>query len=92
MSEYSEPSGSLRKLSDAQLMAEAQALETELASQEQLANYRQRRKRQSELIRRWRPWERATGPRTGEGRARVSRNAYKGGVRLLLRQLAQLLR
>jgi hypothetical protein len=28
-----------------------------------------------------RPWERSTGPRTQKGKARVSRNAYRGGQR-----------
>jgi hypothetical protein len=44
------------------------------------------------LIQRWKPWERSTGPKTPEGKARVSRNAYKGGTRPLLRELARLLR
>jgi len=52
----------------------------------------QRRSHQSQLIRNWMPWERSTGPRTAGGKARVARNAYKGGVRLLLRQLAKTLR
>jgi hypothetical protein len=38
----------------------------------------QRRKRQSELIRQFRPWERATGPRTPEGKARAARNGSRG--------------
>jgi hypothetical protein len=29
----------------------------------------ERRKRQAQMIRRWRPWERSTGPRTPEGHA-----------------------
>ena len=41
----------------------------------------QRRREQARAIRRWKPWERSTGPRTGEGRARSSRNAYKGRQR-----------
>ena len=45
-----------------------------------------------ELIRHWKPWERSTGPKTIEGKARVSRNAYKGGARALLRELARMLR
>ena len=49
----------------------------------------ERRKRQSELIRRWQPWARSTGPRTAEGKARASRNRYKGGTRPLLRDLAR---
>ncbi len=52
----------------------------------------ERRAQQSELIRLWKPWDRSTGPRTLEGKARVSRNAYKGGTRALLRELARLLR
>ena len=52
----------------------------------------ERRARQAELIRYWRPWERSTGPRSDNGKATVSRNAYRGGWRKLLRQLSQLLR
>ena len=40
----------------------------------------ERRKRQSELIRHFRPWERSTGPRTTEGKARASRNGYRGAT------------
>jgi hypothetical protein len=36
--------------------------------------------------------ERSTGPKTAEGRARVSRNAHNGGVRATLRKLSKLLR
>ena len=42
--------------------------------------------------RRWRPWERSTGPRTVEGKLRSSRNAYRDGTRALMRQLNALLR
>ena len=38
----------------------------------------ERRARQAALIKTWKPWQRATGPVTEEGKARVSRNAYKG--------------
>ena len=41
----------------------------------------ERRQRQSELIRRWKPWEKTTGPKTEEGKKRVSHNAYKHGMR-----------
>ena len=34
----------------------------------------ERRARQAELIRKWKPWEKSTGPKTDEGRAVVSRN------------------
>ena len=49
----------------------------------------ERRQRQAELIRQWRPWEQSTGPRTPEGKARVSRNAWKGGHRAQLRALSK---
>jgi hypothetical protein len=52
----------------------------------------ERRARQSAAIRQWRPWERSTGPRTAAGKARVARNAYKGGSRGALRLLSCLLR
>ena len=45
----------------------------------------------SQLIRAWKPWERSTGPRTPDGKAKVSRNAWKGGERPALRLLARLL-
>jgi hypothetical protein len=48
-----------------------------------------RRARQSKAIQRWKPWERSTGPRTAAGKARVSRNAYKGGQRPNGRALAR---
>lgn len=51
-----------------------------------------RRARQAELIRLWRPWEKATGPRSAAGRARCARNAWKGGTRTTLRELAGALR
>ena len=49
----------------------------------------ERRAPQAELIRQWKPWEQSTGPRTPEGKAKVSQNAYKGGVRPMLRELAR---
>ena len=50
----------------------------------------ERRQRQAELIRNWRPWAKSTGPRTPEGKARVSRNAWKGGHRAELRELTKM--
>ena len=41
----------------------------------------ERRARQSALIRNWRPWEAATGPRTADGKARCARNALRHGGR-----------
>src|SRR5215207_7854608 len=52
----------------------------------------ERRIRQAALIQQWRPWERSTGPRTFEGKATSSRNAYRGAVHPMLRELSRLLR
>lgn len=52
----------------------------------------ERRRRQARMIHRWRPWERSTGPRTPEGKARAARRGYKGGTRTLLRALSKLLK
>jgi hypothetical protein len=46
----------------------------------------------SEVIRQWKSWEKATGPKSPQGNAKASRNAYKGGQRAFLRDLARLLR
>ena len=45
--------------------------------------------RQPALIHTWKPWERATGPRTTEGKARTAMNAFKGGHWLMLRELTR---
>ena len=50
----------------------------------------ERRARQAALIRTWQPWKQATGPRTPDGKATASRNAYKGGHWLMLRELSRL--
>jgi hypothetical protein len=52
----------------------------------------ERRARQAKLIKTWRPWERSTGPRSAEGKAKASRNAWKGGTRNLFRELGRVLR
>lgn len=52
----------------------------------------ERRERQAKLIQRWRPWEKSTGPRTAEGKAIVSRNAWKGGRRAMISRLRRTLR
>ena len=41
----------------------------------------ERRKRQSAQIREWKPWKKATGPKTTEGKRKASQNAYKHGMR-----------
>lgn len=50
----------------------------------------ERRKKQSEAIRRWQPWKQSTGAKTLEGKAVVSRNAWKGGHRATIRQIAKM--
>ena len=50
----------------------------------------ERRRKQAELIRRWRPWEQSTGPTTPEGKERVSGNAWRGGHRAQLRELSKM--
>lgn len=44
------------------------------------------------MIRQWKPWEKSTGPRSPQGKAKVSTNAYKGGTRQMLRELSRLLK
>jgi hypothetical protein len=50
----------------------------------------ERRARQAALIRNWKPWQQSTGPRTPDGKASSSKNAYKGGHWLRLRELSRL--
>ena len=40
----------------------------------------ERRARQAELIRSWKPWEKSTGPKTPDGKAKAARNGDPGGV------------
>jgi len=40
----------------------------------------------------WELWERSTGPRTVEGKAKVAQNSHKGGQRFLRRRLASALK
>lgn len=51
----------------------------------------ERRVRQAELIRLWKPWEKSTGPRTSDGKAKAARNAWKGGKWRELRELRRML-
>jgi hypothetical protein len=52
----------------------------------------EQRQQQREAIERWKPWEQSTGPRSPEGKERVSRNGWKGGTRQMLRELGRALR
>jgi hypothetical protein len=49
----------------------------------------ERKAKQTQAIRQWQPWLKSTGAKTAEGKAVVSRNAFKGGRRPYMRQLAQ---
>ena len=55
----------------------------------------EQRLRQSEAIRRWRPWEASTGAKTPHGKAISSKNAIKTGdsvyVRELIKQMNRLM-
>jgi hypothetical protein len=44
------------------------------------------RARQAERIKQWKPWEKSTGPRTEEGKARAAMRGYKGALRPKMRQ------
>ncbi|WP_209432906.1 hypothetical protein [Labrys sp. LIt4] len=37
------------------------------------------------MIREWKPWAKSTGPKSPEGKARVSKNGYRGGFREVVR-------
>ena len=50
------------------------------------------RLKQSQLIQSWQPWNKSTGARTTEGKAVSSRNAHKGGVRSICREMNILFR
>ncbi len=52
----------------------------------------ERQARQVEAIRRWKPWERSTGPKTPAGKARSRQNGSKPSMRALLRELSLVLR
>lgn len=52
----------------------------------------ERRERQAELIQRWKPSERSTASGTKAGKAVVSRNTYKFGQWLRLREISSVLR
>jgi hypothetical protein len=41
----------------------------------------ERRQRQAEIIQRWQPWAKSTGPRTAEGKAVASKNAHRVTIR-----------
>ena len=52
----------------------------------------EQRAMQAKLIQRWKPWQQTTGPKTPSGKARIAKNAYKGGSRPALRAAVQTLK
>ena len=50
------------------------------------------RKLRAELIRKWKPWEKSTGPKSAAGKAKSAENAYKGATREMLREQRRALR
>ena len=44
----------------------------------------------AELIRRWKPWEKSTGPKSEVGKAKVAQNGFRGGAREALRDARKL--
>ena len=56
----------------------------------------ERRKRQSEAIKQWKPWQQSTGPKSPEDKAAASGNAWAGGewkkLRLAIKELNDAIR
>jgi hypothetical protein len=44
------------------------------------------------MVKQWKPWEKAKGPVTPEGKAKSALRGYKGGQRALRRELSKLLK
>ncbi len=40
----------------------------------------------AELIRRWKPWEKSTGPKTSKGKSVVAQNSWRGAPRATIRK------
>lgn len=51
----------------------------------------EQRQRQRELIHRWKPWEKSTGAKTQEGKAKSAKNASKGDTSLEIRKIFKVL-
>ncbi len=53
----------------------------------------ERRQKQAEAIKHWKPWEKSTGPKTPKGKAKASLNALKTGIHTeYLKQANELVR
>jgi len=51
----------------------------------------EQRKQQSIKIRQWQPWQHSTGAKSVEGKAKASRNAFKGGFKNKIKELRKIL-
>jgi len=70
------------------LAKSSQSAKLTISSEENMAARKwtpEQRAAQSSAIRTWQPWQHSTGAKTAEGKASVSRNAYRGGMRPFLR-------
>ena len=47
----------------------------------------EQRQQQAQAIQRWKPWELSTGPKSAQGKAKVSGNAYAGGEWMKLQEV-----
>ena len=52
----------------------------------------ERRAKQAQPIRQWKPWEHSTGATTAQGKAISSQNAYKGNVRGQIKAIREILK
>jgi hypothetical protein len=50
------------------------------------------RRLRAELIGKWKPWEKSTGPKTNEGKVRAATRGFKGGWREQMREIRSILR
>ena len=50
------------------------------------------RRLMGELIRKWKPWLKSTGPKTTVGKAQICQTAFKGGARQEVKKLRDLLK
>ena len=50
------------------------------------------RRLRAELIQKWKPREKSTGPKSAAGKATSAQNAYRGTTRAILRELRRVLR
>ena len=44
------------------------------------------RELRAKLIHHWKPWEKSTGPRSTEGKAKISQNSYRGSPRTTMNE------